>query len=177
MVRFSIVALSLLAMCISVTAIPSLSTSSTAPFTFAQWIEDIITNPDGDHLTPEEAVAAKNAAEASRNPLTKRAWCQETFTSANANDAAACLNDLARKSAAGVYCEVGWNQSNIQMCRIGSAEIVGSKVDIAAQGANCNDVARTGGLIFDSCWRADNTVKGSEICISNNRLQININGV
>ena len=38
------------------------------------------------------------------------------------------------------------------------------------------NVARTGGLIFDSCWRADNTVKGSETSIGNPRMQINIAG-
>lgn len=40
-----------------------------------------------------------------------------------------------------------------------------------------NDIARTGGLIFDSCWRSDNTILGSEICITNSAIQVNILGL
>lgn len=62
---------------------------------------------------------------------------------------------------------IGADQFSIQMCRIGNAQVAASKSERSAQGANCNDVARTGGLVFDSCWRADGTVKGSEICVGN----------
>lgn len=37
-------------------------------FSFATWIEGIIENPDGDHLTPDEAVAAWTASLNGTNP-------------------------------------------------------------------------------------------------------------
>lgn len=83
MVHFSLPTLALIALATSVAAIPTASTTAAAPFTFAQWVEDIIANPDGDHLTPEQAVAAKNAAVASTNSLDKRAWCPAGFKDAN----------------------------------------------------------------------------------------------
>ncbi|KAJ4342408.1 hypothetical protein N0V87_001026 [Didymella glomerata] len=161
----------LLALSTSVAAAPSTPTST--EFTFAQWIEDIIADPTGDHLSPEEAVAAKNAAVAS-NTLGKRINCDQNWGRANANDAASCLSDLARKGAAGTRCVVGNDQFGVQMCRIGNAQVAASKSERSAQGANCNDVARTGGLVFDSCWRSDGTVKGSEICVGNRLMQVNI---
>lgn len=91
-----------------------------------------------------------------------------------ANDASACLADLARKGAAGTTCSIGANQYDSQMCRIGNAKVVGSKPASPAQGVSCSDVARTGGLIFDSCWRADGTVMGSEIVAANRQIQVNI---
>ena len=33
-----------------------------------------------------------------------------------------------------------------------------------------NDIARTAGIIFDNCWRSDDTVMGSEICITNSNV-------
>jgi hypothetical protein len=70
----------LLALSTSVAAAPSAPTSN--EFTFAQWIEDIIADPTGDHLSPEEAVAAKNAAVAS-NTLGKRINCDQNWGRAN----------------------------------------------------------------------------------------------
>lgn len=69
---------------------------------------------------------------------------------------------------------IGDGQFSIQMCRIGNAQVAASKSERSAQSAGCNDVARTGGLVFDSCWRADGTVKGSEICVGNGLMQVNI---
>lgn len=68
-----------LALTALVAAVPA--ASSTTPFSFAQWVEDIIANPDGDHLSPEEAVARK-AAEAS-HPVVKRANCNQNFPRAD----------------------------------------------------------------------------------------------
>ncbi|CAI0649936.1 unnamed protein product [Colletotrichum noveboracense] len=173
MVKFtaSIVAL---AMAAAVTAAPAPSSETT--FSFASWVEDIIANPD-TALSPEQAVAAANSASvvSSAGGLTKRAWCPAEMKDAPSGDAAACLNDLARKGSAGTNCVVG--QSAIQMCRIGGAELVGTKAEAGTYTVNCNDIARTGGLIFDTCYRADNTVKGSELCITNSNIQVNIQGV
>jgi hypothetical protein len=84
MVQYYIPALALLILSASVAAVPTTSKTSVVPFTFVQWIEDIIANPNGDNLTPDEAVAAKNAAYAAANQLDKRApWCQDQFKSAN----------------------------------------------------------------------------------------------
>lgn len=75
MVHFSLPLIALLTLATSVTAAPATSATT---FTFAQWIEDIIANPDGDHLTPEEAVAARIAAVSAANPLNVRAVsCKE----------------------------------------------------------------------------------------------------
>ena len=70
----------LLALSTSVAAAPSAPTST--EFTFAQWIEDIIADPTGSHLSPAEAVAAKNAAVAS-NTLGKRINCDQSWGRAN----------------------------------------------------------------------------------------------
>lgn len=40
---------------------------------------------------------------------------------------------------------------------------------------NSGDVARMGGLIFDSCWRADNTVMGSQT-LESGIYQVNVLG-
>ncbi|KAJ5001183.1 hypothetical protein K4K48_001711 [Colletotrichum sp. SAR 10_66] len=178
MVKFtaSIAALAL-AVAVAVTAAPAPVSQTT--FSFAEWVEDIIANPE-TALSPDDAVAAANAAEivSSSGGLTKRAWCQAHFPDAPAADAAACLDDLARKGAQGIMCGSADNEYALQMCRIRGAQVVASKgANIGPTSANCNDVARTGGLIFDSCWRADNTVKGSQACINEPRMSINIAGV
>jgi hypothetical protein len=86
MVNYSLPILSLIALSASVAAIPTTGTTSAVTFTFAQWIEDIIANPDGNHLSPEEAVAAKNAAVATANPLDTRApRCMDEYDWSRAN--------------------------------------------------------------------------------------------
>ncbi|KAK4643524.1 hypothetical protein QC761_407388 [Podospora bellae-mahoneyi] len=176
MVNFSL-NVTVLALVASVAAAPATADASSTTFSFARWVEDIIANPD-TALSPAEAIAAANATEvvSTAGGLQKRANCQPTFPDAPAPDAAACLNDLARKGANGQHCAMGTRVFEIEMCRIGGAQIVASRGGLAAQSVNCQDVARTGGLIFDSCFRADNTVKGSEICITNRLMQINISG-
>lgn len=72
MVQLSTCALALLALAASATAAPTTDATSVTHFTFSQWIEGIIADPHGDHLSPEEAVAAKQAAEAAANPLLKK---------------------------------------------------------------------------------------------------------
>lgn len=51
-------------------------------------------------------------------------------------DAAACVDDLARKGKNGVACTIGTNVFSIQMCRMGRARIVGSKSAASSQSAN-----------------------------------------
>jgi len=112
-------------------------------------------------------------------PLLPSAWLRRSRlplrrAPPQAKDAAACVDDLARKGRNGVNCVVGENEFAIQQCRIGGVQITSTKSDSSRQSVNCNEVARTAGLIFDSCFRADNTVKGSEIISSNRKLQVNI---
>lgn len=38
------------------------------------------------------------------------------------------------------------------------------------------DVARNGGSIFDSCWRADDTIMGQEIKYGNTNIAVTIHG-
>lgn len=45
-----------------VAALAGVSVNTAETFSFAEWVEGIIANPDGDNLTPEEAVAAWEAS-------------------------------------------------------------------------------------------------------------------
>lgn len=84
MVHYFLATLAFLAVSTSVSATPTAEKVSVVPFTFVQWIKDIIAEPNGDHMSPEEAVAAKNAAVAAANPLEQRAArCQADFKDAN----------------------------------------------------------------------------------------------
>lgn len=80
MVNFAPHALAALALSALVAAIPT--TTSPVPFTFVQWVEDILANPEGDHLSPEEAVAAKNAS-VDAIPLRENARCDTGLRRAN----------------------------------------------------------------------------------------------
>lgn len=63
---------------------PSAAPAAAADFSFAQWVEDIIANPAGAHLSPSEAVEAKNAAvAASTSPFQKRVNCDRDWARAN----------------------------------------------------------------------------------------------
>jgi hypothetical protein len=71
-------------------AVLALSTSVTAgplehtDFTFAQWVEDVIANPNGNHLSPSEVVAAIYETRAS-SPTLKRASCETSGDWGRAN--------------------------------------------------------------------------------------------
>jgi hypothetical protein len=57
MVRTGEVFLVMLAACHAVTAAPS-KEIVTSSFSFLDWVDRIIADPNGEHLSPEEAVAA-----------------------------------------------------------------------------------------------------------------------
>lgn len=63
MVRVTLTTVALLAVCRAVGAAPSAvdSTVVSSGFSFAEWVDQIITNPD-KALTPEQAMEAFNAA-------------------------------------------------------------------------------------------------------------------
>ncbi|KAL2125801.1 hypothetical protein VTI74DRAFT_2713 [Chaetomium olivicolor] len=170
--------LAALAMAASVAALPAATSGTT--FSFAQWVEDIIANPD-TALTVDEAIAAANAAGivGSAGGLQKRANCDHAvgvWTRAPGRDAAACVDYIARLGGLGYSCGIPPDEAVKQMCRIGGAQIVGLDSAYQSNWVNCNDVARTAGRIFDSCWRADDTVMGVEICINSPLMDIGILG-
>ncbi|KAK4149512.1 hypothetical protein C8A00DRAFT_18801 [Chaetomidium leptoderma] len=182
MVKFAL-PLVALAMSASVAAAPS-EPSKTTGFSFEQWIEDIIANPH-TALTVDEAIAAAQAADVvgSTDGLQKRYLQCNTagWKRAPGRDAAACADDLARKGNNGVNCVIPSNTGLIEMCRIGGAQVHAAKptrvVNLPVpQSANCNDVARTIGQIFDNCWRSDDTVLGDATCITNDNMDIWLDG-
>lgn len=54
-------------------------------FTFCQWVEDIIADPNGIHLSPSEAVAAVDEARAGTTTLLRRANCETSGDWGRAN--------------------------------------------------------------------------------------------
>jgi hypothetical protein len=40
-----------------------------------------------------------------------------------------------------------------------------------------NNIARTVGKIFDTCWRSDDTISGSDFAIGERQMQVNVMGV
>ncbi|KAK4150416.1 hypothetical protein C8A00DRAFT_36984 [Chaetomidium leptoderma] len=167
-----------LAMAASAAALPAATSPTT--FSFAQWVEDIISHPD-TALTVDEAIAGAHAASivGSAGGLQKRAYCESAIGTPRApgRDAAACVDYLARLGGLGYICGVPPGKPTLGMCVIGGAQIVASQSNNIANSVNCNDVARTAGLIFDSCWRADDTVMGGEVCINSPKLYIVIAGI
>lgn len=72
MVNLSIAALGLAVLLPLSAAAPAVSPSAPAViprdegFSFEQWVEDILADPEGDHLSPEEAVKAAEKGTRSR---------------------------------------------------------------------------------------------------------------
>ncbi|KAL2137600.1 hypothetical protein VTI28DRAFT_8929 [Corynascus sepedonium] len=77
--------------------------TSKTTFSFAQWVEDLIANPD-TALTVDKAIAAAHAADVvgSVGGLQARAPnCDQLWEPANARDAAACVDSLAARGKNG----------------------------------------------------------------------------
>lgn len=47
------------------------------PFSFENWVEDIISNPNGDYMSPEEAVKAWEITSETTGSLNKRVTCRD----------------------------------------------------------------------------------------------------
>ncbi|KAK2042627.1 hypothetical protein LZ31DRAFT_555919 [Colletotrichum somersetense] len=178
MVNFALPALAALALAQLTGATPVTTQSGTTEvFSFSKWVDGIIANPDGDNLTPKEAVEAwhaslneTSAATTGGTLLQKRYSCNTIpNTEAYVPDAVACINDLARKG--GQECRV---DAVSVFCVIGQAQITGVKGGTDAQytSSSCNDVARGAGYVMDHCTRADNTVQGSEFAYGNGNLLV-----
>ncbi|OAK96088.1 hypothetical protein IQ06DRAFT_308902 [Phaeosphaeriaceae sp. SRC1lsM3a] len=166
---------SLFALSLSATAVsgaPALDTTSLGevPFTFTSWIDGMIANPNGNHLSPDEAVDA--AYNGSSLQLGKRVWCdvEASHPRTNARDAAYCLDYLTRLHNQGIRCGLASNEYWVVKCQRNNAIIVASKSAAASQSISCGDFARNGGSIFDSCWRSDDTIVGQEIRYGNTNI-------
>ncbi|KAL0943484.1 uncharacterized protein CTRU02_201371 [Colletotrichum truncatum] len=156
-------------------AAPAATQSDTVEvFSFAQWIEGIIANPDGDNLTPDEAVEAWRASIDQTSPvpdsglLQKRYWCNTIpNTEAYVPDAVWCINDVARRG--GAECRV---DTVTVFCVHGRAQITGVRGGLNPTSSSCNDVARGAGYVMDHCTRADNMVQGAEYAHGNGNLLV-----
>ncbi|KAK2064118.1 hypothetical protein LY76DRAFT_587829 [Colletotrichum caudatum] len=177
MVSFALPALAALALARLPGATPVATRSGAAEvFSFSRWVDGIIADPDGDNLTPEEAVEAwhatlneASAATTGGTLLQKRYYCNTIpNTEAYVPDAVACINELARRG--GQECRV--DTVNV-FCVIGRAQITGVKGGTAQYtSSSCNDVARGAGYVMDYCTRADNTVQGAEFAYGNGNLLV-----
>ncbi|TDZ30026.1 hypothetical protein C8035_v003496 [Colletotrichum spinosum] len=151
-------------------------TDAVEVFSFAKWVDGIISNPDGDNLSPEQAVEAWQAsisetssAVSERDVLQKRYFCNTIPGSeAYIPDAVSCINELARRG--GQACSTGGATA---FCVIGRAQITGVKGGTASSvSSSCNDVARGAGYVMDHCSRADNMVQGAEYAYGNGNLLV-----
>ncbi|KAF4806615.1 hypothetical protein CGCSCA5_v014173 [Colletotrichum siamense] len=146
------------------------------PFSFEKWAEDIIANPNGNHPSPEEAIAlAFN--ETSTDGLEKRqADVSCTFDkpggAASVADAVWCIDFIAAR--ANVACNAV--VSGTSFCSRGQARITG-----VATGGNpprdtsspCGNVARSAGQIMDACTR-NGLVYGQNNAWGNGNMRVHI---
>jgi hypothetical protein len=130
-------------------------------FSFSSWVDNLISDPSSA-LTPEQALDHFNAGlTSSTNHLHKRADCEQKGDQpALVGDAASCIQELAARGAAGQECNVDSVMKS--QCRRSFAQIVTVKGDPfkGPKSANCNEIAKTAGMILDSCTRKDGTVSG-----------------
>ncbi|KAJ0277416.1 hypothetical protein COL940_007770 [Colletotrichum noveboracense] len=133
------------------------------PFSFEKWAEDIIANPNGNHPSPEEAIAlAFN--QTSTDGLEKR--------QADVADAVWCIDFIAAR--ANVACNAV--VSGTSFCSRGQARITG-----VATGGNpprdtsspCGNVARSAGQIMDACTR-NGLVYGQNNAWGNGNMRVHI---
>ncbi|KXX75566.1 hypothetical protein MMYC01_208796 [Madurella mycetomatis] len=142
---------------------------------FSEWVEGIIADPNGDHLSPEDAVAAFKsgafsvppAVKPRRGLVEKRATCYEVpGTEALIVDAVACINAIARRAPDS--CR------EYMLCQLNTAAIT---QDGGGPGrwSSCNDVARGAGYVMDHCVRpGSDWVQGSEFAHGNGNLLVRI---
>ncbi|KAF6812942.1 hypothetical protein CMUS01_12954 [Colletotrichum musicola] len=178
MVNF-IRAASLLALVPSISAAPTTAEAlevraETEVFSFEKWAEDIIANPGGNHLSPDEAVAlAFNQTSTDEHTIQKRASCNIVAGSpASAADAVWCIDFIAAR--ANVKCEAA--VSGTSFCRRGLAQITGVSGGFnppRSTSTLCGNVARSAGAIMDQCTR-NGQVYGTTAAWGNGNLAVHI---
>jgi hypothetical protein len=165
MVHYSSIALAFAAIA---TAIPA-GTSDTdiieSNFSFANWVDTLIADPS-TALSPDEALEQFHKEETNTGLAKREDFrnCQQKGDQpALAQDVVSCINELADRGRAGQMCDV--NSTSKSQCRRGFAQIVTVKANLQSgpTSMNCNDIARTAGLIMDRCTKNGNTVTGQAI--------------
>ncbi|KAH8672298.1 hypothetical protein BGZ61DRAFT_521332 [Ilyonectria robusta] len=178
--KFSLSLLALLSVGEAIVIEPRSKTRAASFVSFEQWVENIIANPEGEHLTPDEAIGAHEAIinstdiDLEARALEKRVYCYDNVQdSAPAGDAAECINYLA--SIGGRDCTVHSGSQQL-FRRIRGARIWGQigGGNNAPATDSCQNVARTGGRIMDSCTR-NGQVRGFEL-VNNQRFGVGITG-
>ncbi|CEJ92988.1 hypothetical protein VHEMI08609 [[Torrubiella] hemipterigena] len=142
------------------------------PFSFGQWARDIASNPDGPHLSVEEALAQLNATRANTlsSPRNDPYMCGNVPNlPAYGPDAVECINYLA--GLGNTLCEVhGFSL----FCKRPHAEIVGVTGNAGYDFSTCQHVAQFAGGIMDRCYHDDH-VQGLAYVTDN--MAITIDGV
>ncbi|KAM5344514.1 hypothetical protein ACJ41O_013050 [Fusarium nematophilum] len=172
MVRLSLSALAVLASSSLITALPA-KPVAVEQFSYEKWVDGIIADPNGNHLSPEEAVKARMASVAAHpGSLSTRATCRADgeMKPANAEDAVACINYLA--SLGGQICRA---KVVTRFCTIGNAAITGvASGGVSEAEDTCEHVARAAGKIMDKCTRADKSVNGQELSWGQEKMAVHI---
>ncbi|CCC06083.1 hypothetical protein SMACR_00300 [Sordaria macrospora] len=169
--------LSLAAMSLLTLAAATPTAATTEPvFSFAKWVDDVVTNPE-TALSPEEAWQAyldtanstTSVPVAARGGVEKR-WDPEVSCNnydpgpAWAPDAVWCINNLAAKGS--TACVAG---SVTYFCTRGRARITGvysPPSGRVGQTSSCQQVAQSAGRIMDTCTAPNQYVEGSRMNIN-----------
>ncbi|KAJ3456970.1 hypothetical protein MRS44_014111 [Fusarium solani] len=176
MVRLSLSTVAILASSSLVMAMPAPASNDNGAqaFSWENWVEGIIADPNGSHLSPEDAVEASKAAEAKRSLDIRDASCRGDDVaekSAYVPDAVACIDQLA--SYGDKACKA--NSAVTVMCKIGGAQITavvpGGRYPTSD---TCQNMARAAGKIMDKCTRADQTVNGADYSFGNGNIAIQL---
>ncbi|KAH7305505.1 hypothetical protein B0I35DRAFT_443914 [Stachybotrys elegans] len=132
-------------------------------FRFEDWANAIAANPDGEHLSPEEAIQVFNAADIQdHHQVAKRddVTCNSRgLPRASLADSVTCINQLAARGSAN--CHIPY-AGGATLCQFGLAEIHGATVNRAGSVLPCQTFAASAGRILDICVRpGDTTVQGN----------------
>ncbi|KAL5342275.1 hypothetical protein BJX70DRAFT_356367 [Aspergillus crustosus] len=143
-------------------------------FTFEKWASDIAADPEGDHLSPEEAIqAAQESGLIKRGDLLVRdsVSCNDSGKpKASLADSVSAINNLAARGSAN--CHIPY-ASGAALSTVGLAQIYGVTVNKAGSILPCQTFAASAGRILDLCVHpGDTTVQGSNH--PNSNIQIHL---
>ncbi|RNJ54490.1 hypothetical protein D7B24_000393 [Verticillium nonalfalfae] len=166
MVRLTFPALAMLSLLPFVTAAPAAASPDNVeivPFSIEKWATDIGNDPEGDHLSVEEAVIAFEATLNSTRLQKRSPICNHIpFKECRIADAVACINEASRKGSQSANIAAG--QASRSWCGRGTAQLWASTNGAFLQQVKqitYLQVAQSGGKIMDHCTRADGRVQGS----------------
>ncbi|KAJ0423639.1 hypothetical protein BJY00DRAFT_309879 [Aspergillus carlsbadensis] len=154
---------------------------SSAGFSFEAWVNGIIADPEGDHLSPVEAVASAQNDAGELPALERRSGDLEARESISCNDKAkpkASLSDasnaisqLARRGNAN--CHIPY-ASGASLSKYGLAQIYGVTVNKHGSILPCTTFAQSAGRILDVCVKSatQTTVQGSNHPTGNIQIHI-----